>query len=352
MLQVALTHPAMRRVLMHVIPNIGFAAHRNGAPPLLDWMPAAKPGTPAPNRVVLSGNWRESAGSLVIHQVDSAARLASIGKLTWPRRVIDCDAEAERLRRLGPQAAAAGARVPRIVNQTCIDVRSVVWQEPIRGRSIAIVVSQRAALTGTAMNLVGAWLANWNRSTLTVVNDAPGQLRARFEACVSMLAPVTGEAGYGDWLRARYARVSSMPWRLVDAHHDLTAWNLLVDESGRLCVVDWALASRDSLPLADFFYAMVDIALAAQPHIGRLGALQACFAPGGRYRAIVLPQLANLRRELGLSTDLVELSLHATFASHACNEQQRLRPGEGGPFMEVAQWLASRSAVARGWILE
>ncbi len=123
----------------------------------------------------------------------------------------------------------------------------------------------------------------------------------------------------------------------VAAHNDLTAANVLVDEDGRLAIVDWEHAAPGCLPLGDLAYAVADVAAAVAGYRDRPEAFAACFAPGAAFADLTRGLLHGAARSRGIDASAVELCLQACWLHHADNALRNLG-GEGErPFLAILQ---------------
>lgn len=73
-----------------------------------------------------------------------------------------------------------------------------------------------------------------------------------------LASQLDGGGEYAAALARRCAAVEGTTAPLTASHNDLTMWNVLIDDDGRLAIVDWEVAEEDTLPLKDLPYAIVD----------------------------------------------------------------------------------------------
>jgi hypothetical protein len=149
---------------------------------------------------------------------------------------------------------------------------------------------------------------------------------------------------YRDWLADRCTALAGTALPLVAAHHDLTMWNVRLDEPRALGVLDWAEAQGDALPLTDLFYSLADAAAACDGYRDRVAAVRGCFDPDGARVATVAPLAERLRASLELSPAAAELCFHACWLRHAGNE--RSANAAERPFAEIVRWLAHRTGTS------
>jgi hypothetical protein len=349
---VVLRYPAVRRLLGHLLPSAAFVARRPGARPLMNWIGNLDGDMAEPGATLLSASWRGRDGSIVVHRLPDDRQPGEVVKLNWRTGgAARHGAEPAHVATFGAAAEAAGARVPTSLRHTTLGSYSLVRQRLILGRSLAVLLAERRERAAGLMHMVAAWLQSWNLSTADYRTLDRAYIAQNIVSPAAELADVLACADpYGRWLATRCTAVYG-PVPVVAAHRDLTTWNLLVDETGRLGVLDWAEACGQSLPLGDFVYAMTDIALhAGMGRADRVRAFQACFAPGGRYQPIVLRYLRQQRDILRLSPEIVELCVHATFLGHARNEYRQGGSRQQGSFRQLVEWLAANRTVVRQWL--
>ncbi len=126
----------------------------------------------------------------------------------------------------------------------------------------------------------------------------------------------------------------------MSAHNDLTMWNVVLDESETIGVLDWETAEPSALPLGDFFYAATDAVLAADRSANRLSAFESCFGAEGSHTAVVASLQQEVAQATQIEAQLAELAFHACWLRHAANEAAA---GSGGrQFLDIARWLAQR----------
>jgi len=195
------------------------------------------------------------------------------------------------------------------------------------------------------------WLERWNRSTMTIKPLDPKLLDRELLAPAALLAPLLDHGGaYRNWLTEGCAALVRVPVALVAAHNDLTMWNVLLDEQGRLGILDWEAACEACLPLVDFFYGLTDAVAAAQGYFDRGKAFEACFALDGTYAPAVRRFLRPLRDAVEISDEMAELCFHACWLHHAANEHRVAVAGAPRPFFKIVQQLALHRHQFRWWL--
>jgi hypothetical protein len=324
--------------------DVAFVARRAGERPMFDWLPL--PGVAPGERrsVVISSSWRPGGASVVLHPFAAGASPPIVAKLSLDPDA-DPSSEGSRLGRLGPAARRAGAAVPAPLPGVRLHGAAVLLETRVEGEILAELLIRRPARLGRALTRVCGWLEAWQRLTATTSPLTPGRLESEVLAHAQAIAPRI--SGGGDYLAALDARCSAAQGTdapLAASHNDLTMWNVLLDRRGRLAIVDWEVAEDATLPLKDFFYAVVDAVAAARGYDDRLGAVKECFGHGGVHTASVSTLQASLATAIGASPQAVELSFHACWLGHAANELAAAGPSDPTPFRDIVQWLAQREA--------
>jgi hypothetical protein len=237
--------------------------------------------------------------------------------------------EGDALAELGPSARAAGADVPRVVEQGELGGRPLLVTTGLDGRPASVLLVERPRRCDELVERITGWLRRWNLAT---AGDATFS-RELFER--ELLAPARA-VGLGDAYVAGLERMGraaeGRPVRLVAAHNDLTTANVLVARDGSLAVVDWDTAAPHALPLADLFYALADAEAATRGFVDRVAAFSA--APRGDHEE-------RFKEALELDDGVADLCFHACWLRHAANES--LRPEESArPFLEIVRAIAER----------
>src|SRR5205807_569995 len=135
--------------------------------------------------------------------------------------------ESARLARLGPQAQAAGARVPVTLAPATIGGRVAMVQHALHGRCVAALLMERPQLATHVMQRVADWLESWSVATrkLEYLDSRPCL------DAVDRIRPLLNRGDeYGQWMAACLTGLRG-PLPMVAAHNDLTTWNLLLDEA-------------------------------------------------------------------------------------------------------------------------
>jgi Ser/Thr protein kinase RdoA (MazF antagonist) len=206
----------------------------------------------------------------------------------------------------------------------------VLVQTLVEGRAAADVLVGEPRRRAEVIGALSTWLERWNRATVTA---APALDRIEDE--LRHPARELGDAlpaGYLDWLAERGDELADGELPVVARHNDLTMWNVRLDGSSEIGVLDWADADR-GLPLTDLFYALADAAAACDGYRDRVAALQGALGE-------IAPLRDRLRESVGLSAEAAELAFHACWLRHARNDQ---RTDGDGQFLRIMRWVAARA---------
>jgi Phosphotransferase enzyme family len=346
----ALSLPSGGRLLTRILPWIGLVARRPNGRSLFDWLFMLDGDACCRHSAIVSTSWQGEDRSIVLHRFSGLGHYPS-AVVKMPRATesdLQID-EAATLARIGPGVRLAGADVPKPLLTKQIGKHRAFMQSVVNGRSAATLLASQPQRLNGIIERVSAWLERWNLATKVMRPFDRGLIDKAILAPVMCLAPhLQHGLEYRDWLVERCATIND-PVPLVAAHNDLTVWNVLLDEQGRLGVVDWESAQDESLPLIDLFYAVVD-AVAVAKGLDRFSAFKQSCAPGGAHEQIVIRFLKRDMRALGITTRFAELCLHACFLHHAANEQRVREPDDPQPFFQIVQWLAENRFSHGVWV--
>jgi hypothetical protein len=333
--------PAAGQIGSRILSQVGVIVRHPGARPLFEWLfQASQKGQQG--TVILRTTWRGSEGTIILHGRSLADPYPSVvaklaGKMQADRRI----REAALLARLGPGARDAGAEVPRPLELVQVGASTTLIQNMVHGQSVAALLAAEPDRCSILVEQITSWLLRWHQATRIIQPLRSELLQMKLLVPLTILAPyICGSREYHDWLAARCCAAIDALAPMVAAHNDLTMWNIVVTDEGRLGILDWETACQESLPLVDFFYAVTDAVAAAHSYTDRLAAFEACFAPSGAYRSMVARLLQHLSRILQIAPNVVELCFHACWLHHALNEHHASRPGEPRPFLQIVQTLA------------
>jgi len=326
-LRAARALPGGESLLVRALPSVGIVARHSEAKPMAAWVAGLGGETQPAAHAVVATSWRGPPAPAVMRCFGPADSepwgVAKIGPASAE--------EARALEQVGEGARDAGARVPRLLAGGRLGDRPVLVETLVGGRPAARVLARSPGGFAELVAAIAEWLERWNEQTREIT------ARRLDTELLDLVGELALPDAYGSWLGDRCRMLAGSEPPFVARHNDLTMWNVLVDRRGRIGVLDWAEAEPAGLPLTDFFYAVADAAAACDGYRDRLGAVRACFDPGGERVDLVAPLRERLRTSLGLSVEATELCFHACWLHHAGNEQ---RSGEDGPFREIARWLA------------
>ena len=339
--------------LIGILPSVGLVARHPYSRPLFDWLFHLSPDFQPPGNAMISMGKQGQTGTAVLHcfsgcePLPSAVAKVSLLTTSMTKR----SREAALMTQFGPGVRRTGARMPQPLLVAQIGGRPLLLQTVLSGHSIASLLATKPRRLFDLIERVVCWLARWNRSTVVYKPLDCAQLDQKLLAPAALLAPFLqqGEA-YKDWLAGCCAKAVGTLVPFVAAHHDLTMTNILLDEQGRLGVVDWETGCAEAFPLVDFFYAVADAAAATQSYTDRPKAFKACFAPGGSFAAAVARLQMHLRRVLEVPADVADLCFHACWLNHAANEHHLNEPSERRRFLKIVQWLVWHRSQTHRWI--
>jgi aminoglycoside phosphotransferase (APT) family kinase protein len=129
------------------------------------------------------------------------------------------------------------------------------------------------------------------------------------------------------WSRTRAALKGLRPLPLVPEHRDFAPWNVRIDPTGGLGVLDWESATLSGLPGGDLIYFLAHLTFFVDGTLGsghERESYRASLDAGtysGRVRAACLARYA---REVGLSDAETRLVSLLTWMVHARSEHARL----------------------------
>lgn len=328
-------------VLSATQEGMGLVARRPGARPLFHWLSVLED-THGPYRgVVLSASWRPAGPRVVLHPFAASPRRAVVAKVALDEAPGTVP-EGSRLQRLAAAARWAGADVPELLRTGDVCGASVLLETRLDGQIVAPLLSRRPARLDPVLARVSSWLLQWQRLTATAGPLPREVLEREVLDPARRLAPqLPRGAEYAAALSARCDAVEGTTAPLTASHNDLTMWNVLSDDRGRLGVVDWEAAEEATLPLKDFFYACVDAVAATGRYADRPAAYDSCFTSRGGSGGLVAGLEASMTAALNVPPEVVEVSRHACWLGHALNEArssaQRSAPR---PFLEIVRRVA------------
>jgi len=246
--------------------------------------------------------------------------------------------ELRALRRIGPGAGEAGARVPVALASGRLDSMPFVLESIVTGRAAVDLVVRGRIRPQEVQSQIALWLERWNRSCARprpiVRNDVE-----RFLLAPASRASLAGP--YLEFLQALGARAVGRSCSFVPSHGDLTLANVLVDPQDGLGIVDWECATDNSLPLTDLLYAGADAVAARRRYADRLAAFEACFVSSGEHFSALESLRQRLATTLGLDPVVQALCFHACWLHHAANEASRQPDSSRRPFVTILERIAT-----------
>ena len=344
------------KLFRHILPAVGLVVRRPGARPLFNWLFWLRPQAHRSGSVVISTSWRGREGAVIIYRFLNHEELPSaVAKinLTLTRTAAgNRIAEAGILASLGPSARSAGAQVPQRLSLGEVNEHPVLLQTMICGRSIASLLSSQPSRLVELMERVISWLESWNRSTMVIKPLDSELLERELLTSADLLAPLLEQGDeYRNWLNKCCLTLTGASVPLVATHNDLTMWNILLGEQGRLGVIDWESAREKGFPFVDFFYAVTDAVTVAGSYVDRSKAFNECFA-SGTYEGMVGQFMTRLRRVVQIPDEMAGLCFHACWLHHAANELHSTSPSDPRPFLQIVQWLALNRSLVSKWMQE
>ncbi len=339
--------PGGLQLIGTAFPWVGLAARRGEGRALFDWL-TPRGTTPDDKRsAFVRTSWRGREGAVIIYGFSNSGGLPSIVAKASLSTAFDPADESRNLRDIGQSARAAGARVPQPVELKRLGGRSVLLETPVLGSTLAVVLGSRPDRVADLLGEVVRWLEAWNGVTVKRAPLSDARLQRDVLSPAAFLAPLLER---GDEYRIRLeqlcAGVAGTTVPLVHTHNDLTMWNVLRDERGRLGVLDWEGARRHDLPLLDFFYATTDAWAALRKYDDRLAAFEACFGASGEPPSVVSSLYEYFVRAMEVPRPVVELCLHACWVRHAEKECRSRGRAADPAFLQIVQSLAFRRPVA------
>jgi hypothetical protein len=306
----------------------GLVFRRRTAAPLASWL--FDPDPPPVKASALVSRRSDDAGAVLLRfpggesQPDAVAKVSPQG----------CQ-ELEALRMLAPAAARAGVRVPDVLSSGFLGTVPVVLESAVAGEIAARQLEQKRLAPAELHERLAEWILQWGRFTRRERPIRSDDLERLVLAPGAELLP--DQPQYRDRLSALCDEVAGSRCPFVASHGDLTASNIVIDEAAGLGVLDWEKASKESLPLMDFFYAAADAVAAVGGYADRPGSVVDCFAREGQHTEHVAGLIRRLSLALDVSPTVQELCFHACWLHHAGNETERTARG---PFLAIIEMVA------------
>jgi hypothetical protein len=249
-------------------------------------------------------------------------------------KVGDVGAESRLLRRLGPGAAAAGARVPEVLHADDRVLANTALDGPVAAGELRRTPARLGAVVDAVVDWLGAWHAAEASPRALSAADVERHLLAPARRLEGHL-----DRGYLAWLERAAGALRGRDVAMAPAHRDLTMSNVRLGR-GRIGVIDWEAATEQTLPLVDAPYALVDAVAACATPVDRLAAFERCFGtPGSAEAGLARAALERLRARGCHDPAVLTCAFHACWLSHAGNDL--LRDGPTGTFVRIAQRIAA-----------
>lgn len=324
---------ALRRLTAGLAADAGLVFVRDGARPLA-WLEFAGD-VPALDRCVLL-------------QAGSGARLLLFDDDAGPHpsRVVAVGDAVTGDEAPSASAASAGAVVPRTLAGAVVGDRTIRVESAVPGVLAAAHLQRRPTDLTRVLGLLADWLARWHAATARPTSVTAELVDARLVGPARECRDVVGDA-YVAQVEEAAARLVGRTVDLVDAHHDLTMWNVLVDGPGsKLGVIDWEAAGVAAFPVGDFFYAAIDAASALDGYRDRPEAFDRCFAADGDLTPELGRLVERVARAASATPELLPVAFHASFLQHTVNERRTAGDDAELPFRQIAARLAKGGLVA------
>jgi hypothetical protein len=338
----ALRLPFGARLLTTALPAVGLVARRPGAPPLFGWMSHDRQALRQGDSAVIAMSGPGKASAVLHHFADRKPTPSAVVKVALAHSAASSIVtEGALIKRLGGDAARAGAQVPRVRLAVLANEHPALFQTVLRGRPLALLLAEDPRRLPAAIESVAGWLERWASLSQHSRQLHPTWLQRHVLAPLDQIEPQVGAyAPYRAWLQECCAELAGTGQTCVAAHNDLTMWNVLQGEHGGLGIVDWEAGQSSFFPLTDLLYAAVDAVAASNGYADRLAAFQACFVAGGARSAPIAAYRARIGQALGIGSAWARLCFHACWLHHAANEQRTRPEGQLGPFGQITAWMA------------
>lgn len=331
------------------LPSVGLVVRRPGSRPCFDWLSevdAMKSG-----RVLISRTRPASGpGFFVLHRFgEHDRRPATIAKVAPVGQGV-LDRELLALESIAQTAATAGADIPQPMTMATVGSARVLLLKPLSGDLAATLLARSAKDFTAITEAVAHWLVAWGTQTAAPLTlDSELLERVLLEPARLLAEHIRSGRTYVKSIERFCAAAEGRAILGSSAHNDLTMWNVIVGEGGRIGIVDWETASEKSLPLVDFYYAVADAVAATQSYADRARAFRAAFATDGEIRRWLSGIEHKMIEELRLERWTTPVAFHACWLRHARNEAERDTGTERGPFVHILETITSQEGALRRW---
>lgn len=168
--------------------------------------------------------------------------------------------EAAALQALHDGSSSGRKVAPRLIAlDECWD-RPILLETAIEGLPMDPPTIRRDA--AGCCGAVVSWLAEVHRETRIDARIEPNWYARLVERPLKALRLATGDDDLVDATQAIVATLPAAQLPLVFAHGDLSHPNILIQQGGRLGVLDWEVAEPRGLPLCDLFFFLTYAAFA------------------------------------------------------------------------------------------
>lgn len=250
----------------------------------------------------------------------------------WPRVHESADGllrEADALAACHARAAAPG--VPRLLARRGTDADLAVAETAARG---APVFTQLSRSTFPSLARRGAsWLGDFHSAHGSALHDT-GQWAARTAQAIARFVDAFGpviDAHRVDQTATMLAHLGVVA--PVIEHRDFGPWNILVDDTGALTVLDWESSHIHGLPLLDLIYFITYMAFfvdGAMVSHRFAESYRATLDPRSASGAVRTEIMQGYREQFAISTDTERALRVLCWIEHAESEFQRFTADAGG----------------------
>ena len=252
--------------------------------------------------------------------------------------------EAANLQRLAATCPKAHAAAPRLVAYRDWHGSKLLLQSVVPGRPMSPAVVRRAP--DDCARKVMHWITDLHFDSRSFTTGPSGSVRQTIDGSLGFLQeafPASEELRRMlESTRERVEPLATQVLPRVFAHGDLSSPNILMDDAGRIGVVDWELADPAGLPAADVFFFLTYIAFArsdatnTQNQVSSFG--DAFFGSPAWAR----DQVMEYAKALGLSSRSLRPLFLLTWVRYVESLVMRLRQESNGDVTEeLRQWLTT-----------
>jgi thiamine kinase-like enzyme len=305
------------RVVEELAPGVGLVAQRPGARPSLAWLADAR----VTGAVGIASGWHDAARLVLVGET-MVVKTSKVGVQDELAR------EGRVLQELGPSVDRTGAHAPTVVYHGPAGNRAALVERALEGERASSILRKQPSRLHAVVAQVAEWLSRWHVETRLTRPFSEDDLQRLVVAPLRAVVPhLRDGAPYAERLESLGRALVGRDVPFAAAHNDLTTWNLLLDGDA-LSIVDWEAAERESLPLVDLEYLIVDAVATAQR------------AERDRaFRKAKRDAWNDAVNRLGIEREVAELARHACWLGHARNDLGR--SARDSPFLAIVQSLAA-----------